>query len=76
MVAFVLAGVLLAAGADLAVTPIARDGQVVVSFDLSNGFTPAVNDAIQSGLPTTFSYDVHLRRRSAWFDETVASVPA
>jgi len=76
MVAFVLAGVLLAAGADpdLAVTPIARDGQVVVSFDLSNGFTPEVHDAIQSGLPTTFSYDVHLRRGSAWFDTTVASV--
>jgi hypothetical protein len=59
---------------DITVTPIARDGQVVVSFDLSDGFTPEVRDAIQSGLPTTFSYDVDLRRGSAWFDRTVASV--
>ena len=59
---------------DLSVTPIARDGQVVVSFDLHDGFTPDVRDAIQSGLPTTFSYEVALRRDSALFDRTVASV--
>ena len=59
---------------DLTVTPIARDGQVVVSFDLSDGFTAEVRDAIQSGLATTFSYDVDLRRGSALFDRTVASV--
>jgi len=56
------------------VTPIARDGQVVVSFDLSDGFTPEVRDAIQSGLSTTFSYDVDLRRGAALFDKTVAAV--
>jgi hypothetical protein len=59
---------------DLTVTPIARDGQVVVTFDLSDGFTPEVRDAIQSGLSTTFSYEVDLRRGSALFDRTVASV--
>ena len=59
---------------DITVTPIARDGQVVVSFDLSDGFTPDVRDAIQSGLSTTFSYDVDLRRGAALFDRTVASV--
>ena len=59
---------------DLTVTPIARDGQVVVSFDLSDGFTPDVRDAIQSGLSTTFSYEVDLRRGSTLFDRTVASV--
>jgi hypothetical protein len=42
---------------DLTVTPIARDGQVVVSFDLSDGYTPDVRDAIHSGLLTTFSYE-------------------
>jgi hypothetical protein len=69
-------GAVSAAGADpdLTVTPVARDGQVVVSFDLSDGFTPEVRDAIQSGLATTFSYDVDLRRASALFDRTVASV--
>jgi hypothetical protein len=59
---------------DITVTPIARDGQVVVSFDLSDGFTPEVRDAIQSGLSTTFSYDVDLRRGAALLDRTVASV--
>lgn len=59
---------------DLTVTPIARDGQVVVSFDLHDGFTPDVRDAIQSGLSTTFRYDVDLRRDSALFGRTVASV--
>jgi hypothetical protein len=69
-------GALRAAGgdADLAVTPIARDGQVVVSFELTDGFTPDVRDAIQSGLSTTFSYELDLRRGAAMFDRTVASV--
>jgi hypothetical protein len=76
MVAVVSAGVVRTADGDpdLTVTPIARDGQVVVSFDLSDGFTPDVRDAIQSGLSTTFSYEVDLRRGSALFDRTVASV--
>jgi hypothetical protein len=60
---------------DLSVTPIARDGQVLVSFDLSDGLTADIRDAIQSGLATTFSYDVELRRgASAWFDQTIAEV--
>jgi hypothetical protein len=67
-----------AAGADgvpdLLVTPIARDGQVLVSFDLSDGLTADVRDAIRSGLSTTFSYDVELRRASAWLDSTIAEV--
>lgn len=60
---------------DLSVTPIARDGHVLVSFDLSDGLTAEVRDGIQSGLPTTFSYEVELTRgTSAWFDRTVAVV--
>jgi uncharacterized protein DUF4390 len=76
-VAFVmLAGVIHAAAPapEIAVKPTARDGQVVVTFDMSDGFTPEVRDAIQSGLSTTFSYDVDLRRGAALFDRTVASV--
>jgi Domain of unknown function (DUF4390) len=84
--AVVLAGVaaapvsvagLVAAGepAVLNVTPIARDGQVLVSFELAGGLTADVRDAIQSGLPTSFSYDVELRRgTTAWFDRTIAAV--
>ncbi len=59
----------------LNVTPMARDGQVLVSFELDGGMTPDVRAAIQSGLTTSFSYDVELRRGVAgWFDSTVASV--
>jgi hypothetical protein len=60
---------------DLSVTPIARDGQVFVSFELSDGLSSDIRDAIQSGLATTFSYEVELRHGSAaWFDRTVASL--
>jgi hypothetical protein len=78
--AFVVALVLLGAvaradGQELSVMPIARDGQVVVSFELSEGLTEDVRDAIQSGLPTTFSYELELRRGTAtWFDRTIAAV--
>jgi uncharacterized protein DUF4390 len=76
VVAFVLLGAVVRAGeADLSVMPIARDGQVLVSFELSDGFTEDVRDAIQSGLATTFSYELELRRGTAtWFDRTIAAV--
>ncbi len=58
----------------LVVTPIWRDGQVLVSFEWSDGLTPEVRDAIRSGLPTTFSYQVDVKRgTSAWFTRTIAS---
>lgn len=50
------------AAADVRVTPLARDGRVWVTFELADGLTPDVRDAIKSGLPTTFTYDVELRR--------------
>jgi len=62
-----------APASDISVTPIARDGQVVVSFEMTDAFTPEVSDAIQSGLSTTFSYDLELRRNGL-LDRTVASV--
>ena len=68
-----LTGVQATDAPDITVTPIARDGQVVVSFDMVDAFTPDVHDAIQSGLSTTFSYDVELRR-AGLIDRTVASV--
>ena len=71
-----LAGVarLAAEGPDLSVAPIARDGHVLVSFELTDAFSSDVRDAIQSGLPTTFSYEIQLRRETSLFDRTVASV--
>jgi hypothetical protein len=59
----------------LVVTPIWRDGQVLVSFDLRDGFTDEVRDTIQSGLPTTFSYEIDVRRGTTiWFTRSLASM--
>ncbi|OFV90622.1 MAG: hypothetical protein A3H95_07110 [Acidobacteria bacterium RIFCSPLOWO2_02_FULL_64_15] len=75
-VAALVAGVgVRAQAAQVSVTPIARDGQVLVSFDLGVGISDDLRDAIQSGLATTFSCEVALRRATAtWFDRTIASV--
>ncbi len=63
-----------AAEPGLTVTPIARDGTVLVTFELSDGLTRDVRDEIHSGLPTTFAYDVELRRGTpGWFDRTIAA---
>lgn len=59
---------------DLRVTPLQRDGRVLVSFRLDDAFDDDVRAAIRSGLPTTFSYEVELRRGvTLWFDRTIAS---
>jgi len=64
----------VAAAPDLTVKPIQRDGRVLVTFELTDGFTTDVRDAIRSGLSTTFSYQIDLRRSAAtWFDRTIAS---
>jgi hypothetical protein len=76
-----LAALLLAAtalaGAEQAiqVTPLVRDGQVYVSFRLSDAFeTEELRDAIHSGLKITFVYDVELRRSAAgWLHRTIQS---
>jgi hypothetical protein len=56
------------------VTPLARDGQVLVSFVTDAAVNTETERAIQSGLPTTFTYDVELRRASTfWFDKLMGS---
>ena len=58
----------------LRVTPLVKDDQVLVSFELANGLTDEVRAAIQSGLKTTFTYTVELRvEASAWFDRTIGT---
>ena len=55
------------------VTTVARDGRVNVSCAVSGGLTPDMEQALQSGLTTTFTYDVDLRRSvSVWFDRGIA----
>jgi hypothetical protein len=65
------AGVL--AGDEIQVVALAKDGQVHVSFRLLNAFTEELWAAIHSGLPTTITYQVDLRRQAFPFDRTVAS---
>ena len=58
----------------LRVVPLVRDGQVFVSFELTNGLTDEVRAAISSGLKTTFTYTVELRLEvPAWVDRTMAT---
>jgi hypothetical protein len=67
-------GVAAAAAQSLRVTPLALHGRVLVSFTLTGGYTDEIRAAIRSGLPTTISYDVDLRRGSTlWFDRTLGA---
>ena len=68
------AGVVLQAAQTLRIIPIVHDNQVLVSFEVADGYTSDVRDAISSGLRTTFSYDVELRMRNRmWVDLPVAT---
>lgn len=56
------------------IVPLVRDGSVLISFELADGFTDDVRAAIKSGLKTTFTYYVDLRAEvPAWIDRTVGS---
>ena len=58
----------------LRIIPITRDNQVLVSFEVADGYTNDVRDAIASGLKTTFSYDVELRMIARmWVDRLIAT---
>jgi hypothetical protein len=55
------------------IVPLVRDDAVLVSFELTDGYTPAVKDAVHSGLKTTFTYEIELRQDvPAWVDRTIA----
>jgi uncharacterized protein DUF4390 len=73
---FVLLAALMLGGQaaqTLQVTPLPRDGEVLVSFKLDEGLTDQIKDTIQSGLTFKFVYKVELRRASAaWFDRTIS----
>ncbi len=64
----------LAAAEQLRIVPLVRDDHVLVTFELTDGFTDEVKAAIQSGLKTTFTYTVDLRLEvPAWVDRTIAT---
>jgi hypothetical protein len=58
----------------LRIVPLVRDDHVLVSFNLTEGFTDDVRAAIKSGLKTTFTYSVELRLDvPGWVDRTIGS---
>ena len=70
----VAAGLVAHAQQVLRVVPLVHDNQVLVSFDVAEGYTNDVREAIASGLRTTFSYDVELRMTARmWVDRVVAT---
>ncbi len=61
-------------GQALRVVPLVRADQVLVAFELKDGYSPEVRAAIHSGLKTTFTYQVDLRLDvTGWIDRTIAS---
>jgi hypothetical protein len=58
-----------------AVTVKGADGDWKVSFDVENCFTEKMEEAIQSGIRTTFTFYIHLyQKRGWWKDRKMASV--
>jgi hypothetical protein len=50
-----------------------HEGEVRVSFSVTDAVSEPIRAAIQSGLPTTFAYDVTLQQSSKWWlDKTIA----
>lgn len=58
----------------LRVSPLVRDGQVLVSCVLEQGFNDEVRAVVRSGLKTTLTYTVELKLEvPVWVDRTIAS---
>jgi hypothetical protein len=56
------------------VTPLAKDGRVLVTLRMTDVFTDEVRAAMHSGLRITFVYDIELKRSTAlWVDRTLAT---
>ena len=69
-----IAIVSVSAAEGVRIVPLVRDDAVLVSFELTDGYTPAVKDAVHSGLKTTFTYEIELRQDvPAWVDRTIAT---
>jgi len=74
VVGVALLGTVASTAETLRIVPLVTDGEVLVSFELSDAYTQDVRDAIASGLRTTFTYDVELRMPVAgWVDRTIAT---
>jgi len=67
-------GSLFSGAEEIQVVTLTRDEVVYVSFAFPTGFTDDMRAALRSGLPTTITYEVELRKEvPVWFDRTIAS---
>lgn len=74
MLAVLLSGTVGRAAESLRIVPINSDDRLVVSVELTDGYTDEVRQAIASGLRTTFTYTIELRMVvPGWVDRTVAT---
>jgi hypothetical protein len=74
VVALVASGAAVRAAESLRIVPIVREGQVLVSVEVTGLDTEEVRETISSGLRTTFTYDVQLRMVvPVWVDRTIAT---
>ncbi|HXE80442.1 MAG TPA: DUF4390 domain-containing protein [Vicinamibacterales bacterium] len=63
-----------AAQDQLRIVPIVSDRQVLVSFEFQDAYTDELREVIESGLPTTLTYDLELRMPArVWVDRTIAT---
>ena len=69
-----LLGAVVCEAQSVQVTPLTRDGRVLVSWRMTDVFTDDVRAAIHSGMTITFIYDIDLKRAATlWLDRTIAS---
>jgi len=74
-VLFVVAAVGVCSAQTVQVTPLAKDGRILVTLRMSDDvFNDDVRAAMHSGLRITFVYDIELKRSTAlWVDRTLAT---
>jgi hypothetical protein len=71
---FVVAAVAVCSAQTVQVTPLAKDGRILVTLRMNDVFTEEVRAAMHSGLRITFVYDIELKRSTAlWVDRTLAT---
>ena len=64
----------LVAAQDFRIVPLVRGGNVLISFQMADGFSEEVRAQVLSGLKTTFTYTIDLRTSvAAWLDRTIES---
>jgi uncharacterized protein DUF4390 len=70
----VVAAVAVGSAQSIQVTPLAKDGRILVTLRMNDIFTDDVRAAMHSGLRITFVYDIELKRSTAlWVDRTLAT---